>query len=114
MAELKTSESWGVGDLRPSVTQRIFSGESSSWKDLTGATDIKFYLELVSDGSMKIDGEAGGTGDLPNGLLQYDWKDTDTDTLGEYRGYFTFILGGGQQSSTSFEVLIENQANRRF
>lgn len=84
----------------PSVTTQVTSGGVPV--DLTGLT-AKFRLRDQESDTLKVDADAT-IFDSSNGRVKYDWITGDTDTPGEYLGWFTIINNGREQDTPEIDI----------
>lgn len=71
--------------------------------NLTGLTVVfDMYFE---DGTKKIDGSAATLEDPPNGVVNYSWGATDTNTAGRFTAYFRITDGGGESFPNDGKML---------
>lgn len=63
--------------------------------DLTGSS-IEFFVFDENNEEMIIDGSSVSITDAANGLIQYEWKDSDTKKTGTYKGEFVVTYANGQ------------------
>lgn len=82
-----------VGDLRPTL-QAVLKLSDGTIVDLTGAT-VTFSMRVKgSTGTPKVNKQAAVILAEDEGLVEYRWQGTDTDTAGSFRGEFEVILPG--------------------
>jgi hypothetical protein len=77
------------GATKPSVLVDIKHDDNTVY-DLTGASSCTF--SMYNENGTKVDASSGNITDAPNGQVQYEWSTDDTDTAGNYYGYFTIVL----------------------
>jgi hypothetical protein len=92
------------GDLNPPLRIKLWDSETGLPLDLSTYT-VTFYMALASDKhtSPKINGVAANITDATNGLVEYRWAGTDTDTVEKYYYEFKFTAGG-----KSFRIPVNN------
>ena len=90
------------GDLLPVLPFQC-QYKNGTFADLTGATSVKFVMELEGSVTEKINTAVGVT--VLNPLLQpgstlphgtYSWSGTDTDTTGDYRAWIVVTFPSGK------------------
>jgi hypothetical protein len=87
------------GELSPKISDVIKIG--GVVQNLTGAT-VKFRMRAELSATLKVDASALLAADPTTGGVSYSWAGTDTDTAGDYLGWWVVTLsGGGQPQSTS-------------
>jgi hypothetical protein len=66
--------------------------------DLSQTSEVKFIMAPLSGGQPKVDASANVT-DASNGVVQYDWQSSDTDTAGFYlcEWEITYSVGGTEK-----------------
>ena len=84
------------GDLRPTLRITVKDGNNDA-VNLTGAT-VTFRMKLKGASAYKVN-SAATLVDAPNGVVEYLWSGTDTDTAGIYFAEFRIVLSGAQQTS---------------
>lgn len=82
------------GDRREAI-RRTLKGSNSLAVNLTGAT-VKFFMS--KDGTIKVNAAAVLV-DAANGVVEYQWIATDTDTPGIYRSEFEATFGDGTKQT---------------
>jgi len=118
MAEFATTESYAVDDRKPPLRMHVFEKEGNAKHDLTGLTNIRFYMRNMADGSTKIAGTTtGNTNPAPatDGILQHAWAAADLDAVGRYHCWFKYDLGTSEDETTTVvEVHVQNAWERFF
>lgn len=80
---------------RPNLVARLKNADKTPL-DLSDAVSVKFTMNTEPHNNPpKIDSIDATIVDAPNGVVQYEWQDGDTDTLGTFRGEFTVDWGSG-------------------
>jgi predicted dehydrogenase len=79
-------------DTAPSLRATLKNG-SGTVIDLTDAT-VMFHMKAVGDTSVKVDA-ATSIVDAENGIVQYNWTSSDTDTAGSYYAEFEVTYNDG-------------------
>lgn len=93
------------GLTSPSLPDQLQNEEG--FIDLTGCT-VYFRMRRVNSSVLKVNAEANIV-DAVNGKVEYDWYGTDTDTEGEYFGWWHVVFGAGRvQDSPEFTVTIDD------
>jgi hypothetical protein len=88
--------------LSPSLADTIkVSGEAF---DLTDAT-VVFRMRAVNSATLKIDDDATVVSE-EDGTVRYDWQEGDTDTEGDFLGWWRVTLSTGKVQETP-EFVIE-------
>lgn len=101
------------GNTSPSIQDTIRVNKAAF--DLTGCT-VKFRMRAdTSTDVLKVDDDAviiQSSPTMNTGQVRYDWDTLDTDTAGDYLGWWHVVLpGGGVQDTDEFEVRIEEHAD---
>jgi len=80
-------------DTSPSLRATLKDGDEVPI-DLTGAT-VRFHLRQIGSTTVTVDADA--TVILPEtaGIVQYDWDNGDTATVGSYQAEFEVTFAGG-------------------
>lgn len=98
------------GDLFPDVIT-VVKDENGVVVDLTGVTNVRFFMRSARDPSVvKVNNAAGaldGAGTL--GRVKYQWAGTDTDTPGTYEAEFRITPASGDPfrvPTSSYELVI--------
>lgn len=86
-------------DLVPSV--RSVLRDEAGVIDLSSASALKFFMVNVDTGALKVNGANGIFVDRPNGVVEYTWSGTDTDTVGNYRAEFEVTFPEGKETFPS-------------
>lgn len=63
--------------------------------DLTGGS-VSFYVYDNQTGQLLIDGSSVTVTDASNGLIEYEWKDGDTQETGVHKGEFVIEYADGE------------------
>lgn len=84
-----------VGDRAP-LLRAMLVDDAGNPVNLTGAT-VTFRMKSRSGGSLKVNAAASVV-DAVNGVAQYTWAATDTDTAGYYRAEFGVSFGGPMET----------------
>lgn len=72
--------------------------------DLTAST-VKFQMRAEGSSTLKVDAAATVT-DAVNGEVQYDWATGNTDTVGDYVGWWRVTTAGKAQDTQEFAVYV--------
>jgi hypothetical protein len=101
------------GNTSPSIQDTIRVNKAAF--DLTGCT-VKFRMRAdTSTDVLKVDDDAviiQSSPTMNTGQVRYDWDTLDTDTAGDFLGWWHVVLpGGGVQDTDEFEVRIEEHAD---
>jgi hypothetical protein len=80
-------------DTSPSIRATLKDGDEVPI-DLTGAT-VRFHMRSIGGSSAKVDADATVVLPATAGIVQYDWDNGDTDTVGTYQAEFEVTLAGG-------------------
>jgi hypothetical protein len=80
------------GDRLP-VLRAALQGPDGAALDLTGAS-VTFRMKPVTGGALKVNASCAIIGDPTQGIVQYTWGATDTDTVGQFNGEFSASIGG--------------------
>lgn len=86
------------GDTLPIRELELQEKDSNGDKipiDLTGSS-IDFYVYDENTDTMIIDGSNVTITDAANGLIEYEWKDSDTQKTGTYKGEFVVTYADGE------------------
>lgn len=74
--------------------------------NLTGTT-VRFRMRPVDGTTLKVDALATIISPATNGQVRYTWTGTDTDTVGEYMGWWSVTLtSGAVQDTPEFPVVV--------
>jgi hypothetical protein len=97
------------GDLAPSILDTIkIAGVA---QDLTGATVI-FRMRAAGDTALLVDQAARPLAPLADGQVRYDWQKGDTDTVGDYLGWWRVTLANANpQDTPEFPIRILEHAD---
>lgn len=76
----------------------VFTDADGQPVDLTGKA-VVFIMAPEPGGTVKVNRQAATITDATNGLVQYPWGATDTDTSGRYLAEFEATGSGKKQSS---------------
>jgi len=101
-----------VGDLEPAVQMTVKQKHTNAVKDLTTASTVHFYLRDESDGTMKVNAVAAAFVVKADGTIKYAWIADDTDTVGEYLGWFVIDKDTRPYTTTSVEITIREAYKR--
>jgi hypothetical protein len=63
--------------------------------DLSGAA-VELYVYDNREDSIIIDGGSVTVTDAANGLVEYEWQDSDTQTVGLHKGEFVVTYADGE------------------
>ena len=80
-------------DTSPSLRAILKDGDGVVI-DLTGAT-VRFHMKPVGTTTASIDSSATVINPSTSGIVQYDWDNGDTDTVGSYKAEFEVTFAGG-------------------
>ena len=80
-------------DSSPSIRAALKDGDNIPI-DLEGAT-VRFHMKALGETTLKVDAVASVVSPAVNGIVQYDWDNGDTDTVGSYRAEFEVTFAGG-------------------
>lgn len=80
-------------DTSPSIRAILKDGDEVPI-DLTGAT-VRFHMRTIGGATVKVDADAEVVSPTTAGIVQYDWGNGDTDTVGTYQAEFEVTLDGG-------------------
>jgi len=86
------------GDTLPIRELELQEKDSSGDRvpiDLTGSS-VEFYVYDEDTDQMIIDGSTATVTDASNGLIEYEWKNSDTQEVGVYKGEFKVIYANGE------------------
>lgn len=86
------------GDLRPTLRITVKDGNGDAI-NLTGATvTFRMRAKTAAAGVYKVNAAATLV-DAVNGVVEYIWAGSDTDTAGLYYAEFRVVLLGNQQTT---------------
>jgi len=80
-------------DTSPSIRATLKDGDNNAI-DLTDA-DVRFHMRTIGGTTAKTDAAASIVSPATNGVVQYDWTLSDTDTVGTYQAEFEVTYSGG-------------------
>lgn len=86
------------GDTRPRYEAQLLDnvGEPEEAPiDLTTATNVKFFMRLKTDKTIKVDAGDVDITDDATGMVSYEWQTGDTDTVGVYEAEFVITWSDG-------------------
>jgi hypothetical protein len=81
-----------VGDLLPLYRARLKDAAGAPL-DLTSAVSVTFRMRAVGASTVKVNA-AGAIVDAANGIVEYAWTGTDTDTAGHFDTLFLITWPG--------------------
>lgn len=79
------------GSSSPNLSVKIIKTSDGLPFNLTGSSAV-FSMKRVGATTNKIDDVAANISDPTNGIVEYPWGASDTDTEGKYRGEFVITL----------------------
>lgn len=91
-----------MGNTAPRPTEAITS--SGEPVDLSLAS-VRFRMRNTAAPGLKVDAAADVV-DGPAGRVSYDWVADDTDTVGEFRAWWTVTIDGEDQDTPEFSVAV--------
>jgi|SRR3989304_10140965 len=111
-----TSLSYAKDDMKPDIVLFIFEKEGNVPHNLTGSTLIKFYMRNMETGVLKLNGVTTGNvlTDAANGKITRTIQTGDNDTVGRYLAWFSYTIASGVETTTPFELVVENAWERSF
>jgi len=80
-------------DTAPALRVILKDGDDEAI-DLEDAT-IRFHMRSIGSTTVKVDSIAPAILPYANGIVQYDWSASDTDTAGSYHGEFEVTYADG-------------------
>lgn len=80
-------------DTSPSLRAQLKDGDDIP-VDLTGAT-IRFHMRAIGGATAAVDASAQIITPDISGIVQYDWDNGDTATIGSYQAEFEVTFAGG-------------------
>ncbi len=95
------------GNRLPVLTDSISVGGNAF--DLTGAT-ILFSMRTANSERMKVNGATATISAPTTGSVSYAWAAVDTDTVGEYLGWWTVSSNGKLQDTPEFALNVIEHA----
>jgi hypothetical protein len=88
------------GDTAPALRATLKRGDGAV-VDLTAAEKVQFLLEDESE-NVLVDDDLSGNVSLvnaPQGVVQYSWKDGETDSTGQKNGEFIVVFESGKKET---------------
>lgn len=85
------------GDLLPKLRATLLDADGTAI-DISGAS-ATFSMKNASTGALKINAAVATVADAVNGVVEYPWAGTDTDTVGTYYGEFVLTFPGGKKQT---------------
>lgn len=85
------------GDTAPALKATLKRGDGNP-ADLTAATNVSFVLEDGLRGVLINDDLSGNVSlvNAPNGVVQYSWKESDTEITGQKQAEFVVDFESGK------------------
>jgi hypothetical protein len=80
-------------DTSPSLRAVLKDGDDIAI-DLTGAT-VRFHMREIGGNNAAVDADAQIVAPSASGIVQYDWDNGDTATIGSYQAEFEVTFAGG-------------------
>lgn len=84
-------------DTAPSLRATLKDGNNQAI-DLSAAT-ISFYMRKIGASTTKVNSSAVVVGSASDGIVQYNWATSDTDTEGSYQAEFEVTYSDGSVES---------------
>lgn len=81
---------------------------------LTGVTTVVFSMINPGLGTPKISNSPATVIDAPNGIVEYAWGATDTDTPGDYDGEFEVSWPGGEKTTFPNHKVIQIRIRKQI
>jgi len=101
-------------DLRPALRVQCTHGGDNSVVDLTAASVVFYMKTRGATPAIKVNGSACVLIDAANGIVEYRWAGTDTDTVGFYDAEFRVTLPGALPSTFPGDQYIEVEVRARL
>lgn len=79
------------GDTAPPVSIQVIRQDNGLPLNLTSST-VKFSMRMTGANTNAVNSLDGVITDAVNGKVEYRWTNTDTSTVGNYRGEFIVTL----------------------
>ena len=99
-------------DTSPSLRAKLV-GPTGAVTNLAGCS-VRFHMKLGSGSALKVDGIASIV-DAPNGLVQYNWSPSDTNSVGQFIGEFEVTFPGGAvetfPNNSNIQITISPEIN---
>ncbi len=95
---------WTVGNIQPSITQQVTSGDSPVNLSSASAT---FNMRPVGSTALKVSAAAVVLSPAIDGVLQYNWQAADVDTAGTYLVWWDVDVTGSTAIQSVGESLVE-------
>jgi hypothetical protein len=99
---------YAVDDMSPSLTMEVKRGYTNEVVNLTGITNLEFFLYDNDAGTYKLNADTAGVtvADAVNGLLDKDWQTGDLDTAGTYIAWFEYQRSSKKETAGAIEVKV--------
>jgi len=85
------------GDQSPTIKYQLLD-EQGDPVDITGFQEVRFLMRPRGASSPKVDDDTNGAvavTDAANGIVQYEWDSSDTDTSGSFKAEWEVAYSGG-------------------